>query len=252
MTPHGTRRIGVESACPLERGGKGSNLKTPFGLAIFLVVLALLGARAADAQQIYTCKDAQGRNTYQQVPCEKGKKEQSARRYQPVADAPARAAPAYAPRANAGTTSMPAQAPARQGGTAGLIQAAPVANGAAGAFVRCVGADGSVRVVQGTSCPVRRRTVPHQAGMVTDVRTGQQHFMVPGGGNGMIDPRTGQRHELISPPPTVTYRDRAESISGEEACASARAQYERVMGDFNRSIDQMRKAEDRKRQFCGG
>ena len=69
-------------------------------------------------------------------------------------------------------------------------------------YVRCIKPNGSTYIHRGTSCPVRTETVQHQPGMVTDVRTGQQHFMVPGGGNGMIDPRTGQRHELISPQPT--------------------------------------------------
>jgi hypothetical protein len=86
--------------------------------------------------------------------------------------------------------------------------------------------------------------------MVTDMSTGQQRFMVPGGGNGMIDPTTGQRHELITPQQRV--QDRAEQVSGQEACAEATAKYQSVMSDFNRSINQMRAAEDRKRRFCGG
>jgi hypothetical protein len=50
----------------------------------------------------------------------------------------------------------------------------------------------------------------------------------------------------------VTYQDRAEQISGADACADAKARYERVMSDFDRTINQMRAAEDRKRQYCGG
>lgn len=214
-----------------------------------LILVVLLMPVLGQAQQIYTCKDNQGRNTYQQVPCEKGTREHAARGYRPVADAPARYS---AGRAHAPASTVQYTPAAQAGGGGALIQRDAGPSGAQGAFVRCVGADGSVRVRQGTSCPTRTRTIPHQAGMVTDLTTGQQHFMVPGGGNGMIDPRTGKRHELVSPPPTVRYQDRAESISGAEACEEAKARYQQVMSDFNRSINQMRAAEDRKRQFCGG
>jgi hypothetical protein len=77
--------------------------------------------------------------------------------------------------------------------------------------------------------------------MVTIVATGQQRFMVPGGGNGMIDPMTGQRHELIGPRPFV--RDAAQPVSYETACAKARATRDRALTDFNRTMNSIRSAE---------
>ena len=118
-------------------------------------------------------------------------------------------------------------------------------------YVRCIRANGSSYLRQGTTCPTRTEQVPHQPGMVTDVRTGQQTFMVPGGGNGMIDPRTGQRHELISPPPTRTYNDQAQPVSAAQACAEEKARYDRAMSDFNRTMTSMRAAEARYERMCG-
>jgi hypothetical protein len=215
-----------------------------------MVLLALLSLPAlAPAQQIYVCKDAKGRNTYQQTPCAGASRPTGTHAYPaPPASAPApRAAPGVpyrgvpTPKARSAAIAVPSS-----GGA--LIQADRGPTGAAGPFVRCIGADGSMRTRQGTTCP--SRLLPRQAGMVTDMSTGQQRFMVPGGGNGMIDPTTGQRHELITPQQRV--QDRAEQVSGQEACAEATAKYQSVMSDFNRSINQMRAAEDRKRRFCGG
>jgi len=125
-------------------------------------------------------------------------------------------------------------------------------SGQSSGYVRCIKSNGESYVHQGTSCPVRRERVEQRAGMVTDVRTGQQQFMIPGGGNGMIDPRTGQRHELISPPPTQRVRDYAEPISQESACAQARVVRDRALSDFNRTINTIRAAEARYSRLCGG
>ena len=79
-------------------------------------------------------------------------------------------------------------------------QQTPCSSSDGGDYVRCIRPNGSSYIKRGTTCPTRTEGVPHQPGMVLDVTTGQQKFMIPGGGNGMIDPATGQRHELISPP----------------------------------------------------
>lgn len=83
--------------------------------------------------------------------------------------------------------------------------------------VRCIRPDGSSYVLQGDTCPKRVEPAERKPGMVLDITRGQQTFMVPGGGNGMIDPATGQRHELISPPPTRTVQDRAVPLPPESA-----------------------------------
>ena len=75
----------------------------------------------------------------------------------------------------------------------------------------------------------------------------------------MIDPRTGQRHELISPPPTRTVEDYSQSIvqdyaqpiSKDEACREARAERDRALKDFNRTIDSIRSAEEKLKRLCG-
>ena len=119
------------------------------------------------------------------------------------------------------------------------------------AYVRCIKPNGSTYIHRGASCPARTETVQHQPGMVTDVRTGQQHFMVPGGGNGMIDPRTGQRHELISPQPTRRVQDSSQPISQAEACAEARRERDRALSDYNRTMTKIRAAEAKYERLCG-
>ena len=86
--------------------------------------------------------------------------------------------------------------------------------------------------------------------MVLDVTTGQHHFMVPGGGNGMIDPTTGERHELISRPSTRRVQDQAVSVSREQACAEERARRDSALSDRNRSIDSIRAAHTRYDRMC--
>jgi hypothetical protein len=110
---------------------------------------------------------------------------------------------------------------------------------------------GESYVYRGAACPVRRESIEHQPGMVTDVRTGQQTFMVPGGGNGMIDPRTGQRHEFVSPPPTRQVRDAGESISRDDACRQEKARLDQALSDFDRTMNSIRMAEARYARMCG-
>mgnify|MGYP007125677006 FL=1 len=136
-------------------------------------------------------------------------------------------------------------------GRGGKIYQQRPCSGQSSGYIRCVKPNGDSYVHLGISCPVRRERVEHQAGMVTDVRTGQQHFMVPGGCNGMIDPRTGQRHELISPPPTRRTQDYAQPISQENACSQARADRDRALSDFNRTMNTIRAAEARYERLCG-
>jgi hypothetical protein len=118
-------------------------------------------------------------------------------------------------------------------------------------FVRCIKPDGNSYMRKGTLCPERREVATPQAGMVTDVTTGQQHFMVPAGGNGMIDPRTGQRHELTGPP-TQAVQDRAQPVSRSDACAEAAMKRDAAQSHPNRTVNTIRAAEERYRRMCGG
>lgn len=119
-------------------------------------------------------------------------------------------------------------------------------------FVRCVRPDGGSYTRKGSSCPERRESSPQKAGMVTDVTTGQQHFMVPAGGNGMIDPKTGQRHELISPPPTQSVQDQAQPVSRNDACAEAGMKRDAALANPKRTVNTIRAAEERYLRMCGG
>lgn len=119
-------------------------------------------------------------------------------------------------------------------------------------FVRCVKPDGNSYMRKGRTCPERRESVPQQPGMVTDVTTGQQHFMVPAGGNVMIDPTTGQRHELTSPPPTRAVQDQAQPVSRNDACAEAAMKRDAALSHPNRTVNTIRTAEERYRRMCGG
>jgi len=132
-----------------------------------------------------------------------------------------------------------------------VYQQKPCAGSDSG-ILRCIKENGESYIHSGTSCPARREPVAQKPGMVTDVATGQQDFMVPGGGNGMIDPRTGRRHELIGPPPTRQVQDIAEPISRSDACGEARAARDRALSDFNRTITTIRAAEARYERLCGG
>ena len=154
--------------------------------------------------------------------------------------------------------SLPAQAqihtcPDGRGGK--VYQQAPCAGSSSNSssgYVRCIKPNGDSYIYAGTSCPARREQMQHQPGMVTDVTTGQQHFMVPGGGNGMIDPKTGQRHELISPPPTRRVQDAAQPISRTDACGQARMERDSVLKDPNRTMNRIRSAEARYDRLCAG
>lgn len=125
-------------------------------------------------------------------------------------------------------------------------------SGSSSGYVRCIKANGSSYIHHGTSCPVRQEQIEHKSGMVTDIRTGQQHFMVPGGGNGMIDPSTGQRHELISPQPTRRVQDTAQPVSQADACTEARVSRDRSLSNPNRTINTIRAAEAKYERLCGG
>ena len=137
--------------------------------------------------------------------------------------------------------------PDGRGGKA--YQQTPCADG--GDYVRCIRPDGSSYIKRGASCPARTEVIQHQPGMVLDVTTGQQRFMIPGGGNGMIDPTTGKRHELISPQPTRRVYDQPQQVSAAQACAEARAQRDIALSDPNRTMTTIRRAEDRYNRLCG-
>ncbi len=211
---------------------------------VLIVVAVAMVSVSAMGQQIYKCSDGKGGNTYQQVPCTGEAKQQSVRGYQPVADAPRDYGK---PRSQAQRPAASHEAPINPGQGQALMD-----TGGPTGYVRCIKPDGSYYNRQGSSCPQRTEVVQHQAGMVTDVRTGQQQFMVPGGGNGMIDPRTGQRHELISPQPTRTVRDAAQPVTRDTACAEAKAQLGSSLSNPNRTINSMRAAETRYQSMCGG
>ncbi len=208
-----------------------------------IVLLVLCGS--ADAQQIYKCPDGKGGNTYQQVACAPGTKQESVRSYRPVADAPR----------DYSTPSQRAPNPDFRRADISQRQPAPeqqqAADGPTG-YVRCVKPDGSYQMRKGNRCPVRTEFLPQQAGMVQDVATGREHFMVPGGGNGMIDPRTGQRHELISPRPSRQVRDTAQPVSRNEACAEAKAKLSSAQSNPDRTINTLRAAESKYAAMCGG
>lgn len=207
-----------------------------------VMVMLMLAAAPAGAQQIFKCEDAKGAVSFQQVPCTEGARTADVRRFRPVADsAPVQASPA----------ARYADEPAHRQPTSSRVEDRPADEPVPSGYVRCVRPGGGSYIHRGYSCPERREPVQHQAGMVLDVTTGQQHFMVPGGGNGMIDPRTGTRHELISPQPTRRVQDTAQAISAEQACAEARADRDRRLSDPNRTMSRIRAAESRYEKLCG-
>ena len=217
---------------------------------MYLIGLALLFGipHMAGAQVLYRCVGKDGVPSYQQVPCpDDSSGNEVAVRRQPE--------PAY----------PPGQSVNRDQGIPDLVAdtTTPVDFHDAGpsapqpdhqppsGYIRCIRPNGDIRIVKGTSCPLRHESVPQQAGMVRDVGSGQQVFMVPGGGNGMIDPTTGQRHELISPPPTRAVRDQAVPVSRDQACREAAAARDAATSDANRTIHSIRRAEDNYRTLCG-
>lgn len=214
----------------------------------FVVGAVLVGVLAgpAAAQQIYKCSDGRGGNVYQQTQCAGQGQTQEVRRFRKE---PARPAQTYQPAEVSPSALHYRERPAPVAVTS-MGDPVLAATGPTG-YVRCHRPDGRSYVRAGNSCPERREPVQHQAGMVLDVTTGRQHFMVPGGGNGMIDPRTGQRHELISPPPTRTVRDTAQPVSAFDACSEAGAIRDRALRDPNRTINTIRAAEARYARMCG-
>lgn len=215
-----------------------------------LVTMALLAAPPALAQRVYKCTSPGGGVSYQQTACAEKDQAQSIRQYRepppastkaPVNEARSFTEAPHSPnayRAAAQTYSPPASPPR-------TVQAAPTDH------VRCTRPNGTSYVRKGSTCPDSRVPIPHQAGMVLDVTTGQQHFMVPGGGNAMIDPSTGNRHELISPPPTRRVPQTAQRITRDEACAEERARRDAAMSNFRRTMDSMRAARARYERLCG-
>lgn len=208
-----------------------------------LAAALALAAAPASAQQIFKCKDAKGVLSFQQVPCADEAHTEDVRRFRPVPDSaptPAVSEAYYEPAAQA-------QQPQRYSQNSARLAAEPAPSG----YVRCVRPGGSTYIHRGYSCPERTEVMQHQPGMILDVSTGQQHFMVPGGGNGMIDPRTGTRHELISPQPTRRVQDTAQAVSADQACAEARADRDRRLSDPNRTMNSIRAAEAKYERLCG-
>lgn len=215
---------------------------------LFLVCLMLLVIpQVTRAQVLYRCVGKDGVSSYQQVPCPDGTSGN---------EVAVRRQPEHA-RARVRTVGGDQQIPrvAQPTTQTAFLDTGPLAPQASqeppSGYIRCIRQNGDVRIVKGTSCPVRHESVPQRAGMVRDVGTGQQVFMVPGGGNGMIDPATGQRHELISPPPTRTVRDEAEPVSRDQACREAAAARDVATSNPNRTIHSIRRAEDKYRSLCG-
>jgi len=208
-------------------------------------VLAGMWVGPAAAQQIYKCSDGRGGNVYQQTQCAGQGRTEEVRRFR---NEPARTQTYQSAEVSPSALHY-RERPAPVAVTS-MGDPVPAAIGPTG-YVRCHRPDGGSYVRAGNSCPERLEPVQRQAGMVLDVTTGRQHFMVPGGGNGMIDPRTGQRHELISPSPTRVVRDTAQPVSALDACNEARATRDRALKDPNRTINTIRAAESRYARMCG-
>lgn len=215
-----------------------------------LVVLTMITAPPALAQRFYKCTSPEGGVSYQQTACVGDDQVQSVRQYREPPPAPVRAPvnEAWSFReapASPVTHPAPPQRYSPPPATARTAQAVPTDH------VRCIRTNGTSYVRKGSTCPDSRVPVPQQAGMVTDVTTGQRHFMVPGGGNAMIDPSTGTRHELISPPPTRRVPQTAQPITRDEACAEARVRRDAAMSSSRRTMDSMRAARARYERLCG-
>ena len=204
---------------------------------VLVVLLAIAGT--THAQQLYKCSDGKGGNVYQQTQCASDKQSKGVVKYQRAADAPRNYGQydAYQPQANeAYQNSRPAQTqyqpvPKPDPGTR-------IADG----YLRCTRSNGSTYIASGRC---RTQAVPQRPGMVLDVRTGQQTFMVPGGGNGMIDPTTGQRHELLNAPRRT--QDTGQPVSRADVCQQAKA----AASNYNRTMDSIRAAEKRIADACG-
>ena len=227
----------VASAWGIE---KGSQVR----MVLTVIVLSAACCPVA-AQQIYKCSDGKGGNTYQQVPCNPGTGKEDVRSYRPVPDAPRD----YSTQPRRTDQGARADSGSQQRSLAQEQVQQP--SGPTG-YVRCVRPDGSYQTRLGDSCPQRTEYLPQRAGMVTDVRTGRQQFMVPGGGNGMIDPATGQRHELISPQPSRQVRDAAQPVTRDDACAEAKSRLNAAQTNPDRTMNSLRAAESKYAAMCGG
>lgn len=223
---------------------------------IILIGLVLLPLSAV-GQSIYKCANGQGGHVYQQTQCATADATKAEVRIvpDPVRPTPAAQHGAFRVSGELDAGSAPASmrhqaATARPEPAAPTLPTAQIAEELPSGFVRCVKPDGSSYLVKGAGCPERKERLPQRAGMVLDVTTGQHHFMVPGGGNGMIDPTSGQRHELISPPGTRRVQDQAVSVSRERACAEERARRDSALSNRNRSIDSIRAAHARYDRMC--
>lgn len=203
------------------------------------ISLLLLASAAPYAQQIYKCSDGKGGNSYQQVPCASQSQAKGVTTFTRASDSP-RQPERYAPLVHRATTSVSSYVINNAG-------SAPSRGEEDSGYVRCIKPSGSSYLRKGDSCPPRRELVPHEAGMVGEIRTGQQRFMLPGGGNGMIDPTTGQRHELISPQPIRQVQDTAQTVSRASICARARAH----LTDLDRTYNSIRRAEAQIADACG-
>lgn len=114
-------------------------------------------------------------------------------------------------------------------------------DGASSRAVRCVRSDGSTYETKGGSCPTQ--TTTNKPGLVTDVQTGRQHYMVPQGGNTMLDPHTGQRYVVTNPP--------REQRSMNDVCASERGRLDNALSHPKRTATSIRAAEKRWARFAG-
>lgn len=223
---------------------------------IVVIVLMLLPLSAL-GQSIYKCSDGRGGHAYQQMPCETAAATKAEVRVSPgPVRAPAPAQPGafrFSGEIDAGTTTNSVKREPPRALPPSAMPPSPnvqIANAPPSGFVRCVKPDGDSYLVKGEYCPERKERLPQRAGMVLDVGTGQNHFMVPGGGNAMIDPTTGERHELISAPRTRRVQDQAISVSRQQACAEERARRDSALSDRNRSIDSIRAAHARYDRMC--
>lgn len=222
------------------------------GALVWAQLAALLLAAPAFAGNVFKCKGADGVYRYQYLPCEDEKETVSHRVYVAPTPPPEEDSAGYGQPPS--RTSSP---PATYGDPVSFADAPPQFPSEQPepqtGFVRCTADNGRSFVARGDDCPqhFRRVQVEHRPGMVLDVTTGQQTFMVPGGGNGMIDPRTGQRHELISPPPTrnVPVPYERQAMGRAEACRQAKLDVDRAWSEQGRNMDSIRAARARYQQL---
>lgn len=212
---------------------------------IIFGICLLLFASTVNAQQIFKCATGKGGNTYQQTPCASESATKKVVKFKREPDAPRN----YDQYQYDNSRMHRVEAASRQQQT---YQAPVEDRGArlADGYVKCTSPTGSTYIASG-KCKSRSRSVPAdpQPGMVTNVRTGQQRFMVPAGNSGFIDPATGQHYNRVGAPPRDTVRtvDASQPVTQGEVCAQARA----AAKDYNRTMDSIREAERRIAAACG-